>query len=926
MTEKKLFLLDAFALIYRAHFAFARNPRINSKGLNTSAIMGFTNSLLDIIKNQEPTHIAVVFDSPGGSIRNEYFPDYKAHREDMPEDIRTAIPYIVDIIKGFNIPIVKAEGFEADDIIGTMSKKAEKQGFKTYMMTPDKDFAQLVSNNIFMYKPGRMGKPAEIWGVDEVKEKFEVENPLQVIDILGLWGDSADNIPGIPGIGEKTSKKLIAKYGSVENLINKTEDLRGKQKENVINFAEQGLMSKKLATILLDVPIEFNEQSLKLDPPNKETLSKLFNELEFKTMIKRVLGEEYTDSKTKSEQMDLFSNKQQDETHIKNSVISEPIIKTIENTEHDYSLVKTISDTKKLINKLQYQKFVCFDTETSSLNVQNAKLLGIAFSFEKHKGFYLSMKENINEKLNLIKPFFKNKNIIKIAHNLKFDSSILFQNNIIIEGVTFDTMIAHYLLKPEMKHNLDYLSEVYLNYKPVSIETLIGKKGKNQKSMSDLEPEDVYEYACEDSDITFQLYELLKKEIGTPHLMELFYNLEMPLNNVLMKMEAEGITLDTVALNNFSKELKTELVLLETEIKKIANTEFNLDSPKQLGSILFDILEIDKNAKKTKTGQYKTDEQTLTKLINKHSIIPLILEYRKTKKLKSTYVDALPELVNKKTNKIHTTYMQAIVATGRLSSNNPNLQNIPIRSDKGREIRKAFISKNKNYKLLAADYSQIELRVIAGLSGDEKMIEDFNKGYDIHKATAANVFGVKQNDVTSDMRSKAKMVNFGIIYGISAFGLSQRLGISRKEAKEIIDSYFEQYPNIKLFMNNSIEFAREHGYVETIKQRRRYLKDINSSNSVVRGFAERNAINTPIQGSAADIIKLAMIKIDEELSNKKLKTKMLLQVHDELIFDMYIPEEKQIKKIVKNCMENALTFNVPLTVEMGIADNWLEAH
>ena len=929
MAEKKLFLLDAFALIYRAHFAFAKNPRINSKGLNTSSILGFTNAMLDIIKNQQPTHIAVVFDSPGGSVRNDYFPEYKAHREAMPEDIRLAIPYIVEMVEAFNVPVIKSEGFEADDIIGTMAKKAEKQGFTTYMMTPDKDFAQLVSEHIFMYKPARSGKPPEIWGITEVQEKFEIEDPKQVIDILGLWGDAADNIPGIPGIGEKTSKKLVAKYGSIEGLLANTDELKGKQKENVINFGEQGLLSKKLATILLDAPIEVEEDKLIVEEPNKEAVLKLFGELEFRTMAKRVFGEDITIAPAQATegQMDLFSapsKSTEASTPQEESVPAE--LKTIENTAHDYHLIESLADTKTLVSKLQAQKFVCFDTETSSLNPLDTELLGIAFSYKSGTGSYLSMKEDSEEKLAILRPFFKNRGIIKIAHNFKFDAAVLYQKCVTIQGVNFDTMVAHYLLEPDMKHSMDYLAEVYLNYKPVSIETLIGKKGKNQKSMADLSDEEVYEYACEDADITFQLYEILKKKIGTPYLMDLFYNMEMPLNNVLMKMEAQGIRLDTDALNSFSIELGESLINLEKEIIQLAGTDFNVDSPKQLGAILFDVLAIDSKAKKTKTGQYKTDEQTLTKLIGKHDIIPLILEYRKLKKLKSTYVDALPELVNENSSRIHTTYMQTVAATGRLSSTNPNLQNIPIRSEKGKEIRKAFIAKSEDYTLLAADYSQIELRIIAALSGDEHMIEAFKNGDDIHRATAAKVFHVTQEEVTPDMRSKAKMVNFGIIYGISAFGLSQRLNIARKEAKEIIDSYFEQYPKIKDFMDQSIAFARDHGYVETIKQRRRYLKDINSSNGIMRGFAERNAINAPIQGSAADIIKLAMIKVDEEFSKQNLQSRMLLQVHDELIFDLYKPEEELVKKLVKDCMENALKFEVPLTVEMGVADNWLEAH
>ena len=927
MSEKKLFLLDAFALIYRAHFAFSRNPRINSKGLNTSAILGFTNSLLDIINNQKPTHIAVVFDSSGSTLREDYFPDYKAHREEMPEDIRLAIPYIYKIIEAFNIPIIKADGYEADDIIGTLAKKAEEKRFITYMMTPDKDFAQLVSNKIFMYKPARMGKPAEIWGIPEVKEKFEVEDPKQVIDILGLWGDAADNIPGIPGIGEKTSKKLIAKYGSIENLLAHTNELKGKQKENVEKYGEQGLLSKKLATILLDAPVELNEKELELHSPNKKALAQILDELEFRNMAKKILGEEVpvaNENKiTENGQMNLFSSHP---TTIEKEEQKEVEYKTIENTEHSYSLISSIEDTKKTVLLLRKEKMVCFDTETSSLDTLHTQLLGIAFSFKAHTGYYICMREHTQEKLELLRPFFSDKSIIKIAHNIKFDAEVLYQNQIEITGISFDTMIAHYLLEPDLRHSMDYLAEIYLHYKPVSIETLIGKKGRNQKSMADLPSEEIYEYACEDADITFQLYQKLKKEIGVPYLMNLFYNMEMPLAFVLMRMETEGIKLDIDALHIFSKELEKDLLTLSTKIKELTGKDFNVDSPKQLGEILFDVLEIDSKAKKTKTDQYKTDEQTLLKLVGKHEIIPLILEYRKLKKLKSTYVDALPALVNKETHRIHTTYMQTVTATGRLSSNNPNLQNIPIRSEKGKEIRRAFIARNEEYQILAADYSQIELRIIAGLSEDEGMMEAFHKGLDIHSATASKVFNISLDEVTREMRSKAKMVNFGIIYGISAFGLAQRLNIKRKEAKEIIDSYFEKYPKIKEYMDKSIDFAREHGYVETIKKRRRYLKDINSANAVVRGFAERNAINAPIQGSAADIIKLAMIKIDKELSRQNLKTKMLLQVHDELIFDLYKPETETVTQLVKNNMENAIKFNVPLSVEIGIADNWLDAH
>ena len=927
---KKLFLLDAFALIYRAYYAFIKNPRMNSQGQNTSAAFGFTNALLDVIKKESPTHIAVVFDSPEQTNRAVDFTEYKANREEMPEDIRSMIEPIKEIVEAFNIPILIKPGFEADDIIGTVAKRAEKSGFVTYMMTPDKDFGQLVSENIFMFKPGRGGKPPEVWGVEEIKEKFEVEDPIQVIDILGLWGDAVDNIPGIPGIGEKTSKILIKKYGSVEGLIEHSHELKGKQKENVINFAEQGLMSKKLATIILDVPVEFNESELEISEPNSEKVKAIFTKMEFKNMAKRVLGEDIqipTVRKTEG-QLDLFGTPQIEVS----AEVAEDIesgVKTITDIKTNYEHVDTADKRKKLLDLLLKQKSVCFDTETTGLDPLTCDIVGLALSYETGTGFYVSIPKGQEKEILLeFKAFFETENIEKIAHNLKYDLKVLAKYDIEVKGPFFDTMIAHYLFNPDGRHNMDYLSELYLNYKPVSIEALIGKKGKKQLNMGDLEPDKIVDYACEDADITLQLKAIFEKEIEKPHLKSLFHDIEMPLVDILKDMELEGINLDVSMLEKFSEDLEVELVDLESRIKALAEKDdFNLDSPKQLGEVLFDHLKIDAKAKKTKTGQYSTSEDTLQKIASKHEIIPLILDYRSLRKLKSTYVDAFPELVNSTTGRIHTSYMQTIAATGRLSSTNPNLQNIPIRTERGREMRKTFIPKNAEYKLLAADYSQIELRIIAALSEEENMIKAFKDGIDIHTATAAKVFKVDNiESVTSDQRRSAKAVNFGIIYGQSAFGLAQNLGISRKEAKAIIDSYFEEYPRIKAYMAEVVEVAREKGYVETIMNRRRYLKDIQSANAIVRGFAERNAVNAPIQGSAADVIKIAMIKLSKAMKAANLKSKMLLQVHDELVFDVAIDEEDQLSQMVKDCMESAVDLKVPLDIEYKIANNWLEAH
>jgi DNA polymerase-1 len=935
--QKKLFLLDAFALIYRAYFAFGNNQRYNSKGLNTSAMLGFTNTLLEVLEKQKPTHIAVVFDAPAVTNRELEFSDYKAGRHEMPEDIRTALPYIKQIIEAFKIPMLLKNGFEADDVIGTIAKDAEKEGFITYMMTPDKDFGQLVTEKSFIYKPAAYGKPAQVLGIKEVCEKFEVENPLQVIDILGLWGDAVDNIPGIPGIGEKTAKILIKQYGSVENLIAHAEELKGKQKENVINFAEQGLLSKRLATIIVDVPLEYDFEDLKMESPDEEKITALFAELEFRNLAKRILGKEIQiQPAAKSQigaQMDLFgNNEQQTENSVSTSIdIAENTVselKNITNTNHTYHFINDKTQRAALIEKLNAQKSFCFDTETTSINALESEIVGLSIAFKPHEAYYIPFPENQEETLQILnefKPLFENKNIEKVGQNIKYDMNVLSNYGIYIKGQLFDTMVAHFLIQPDMRHNMDLLAETYLGYKTVSIETLIGKKGKNQGNMRDIAPEQITDYACEDADITLQLKNELETKMNHT-LKKLLLEIEMPLIPVLAAMEQEGIKLDVEALYLFSKELHILILELEKKIIDLAGTKFNIDSPKQLGEILFDVLKITDKAKKTKTGQYQTNEDILSKMVHLHEIIPPILEYRTLKKLKSTYVDALPELVNKKTNRLHTSYMQTVASTGRLSSNNPNLQNIPIRSEKGREIRKAFIPKNNDYTLLAADYSQIELRIIAALSGDENMQQAFVNGEDIHAATAAKVFNVPLDKVDRDMRSKAKAVNFGIIYGVSAFGLAQNLNISRTEAKEIIDTYFAQYPKVKAYMENNIAFAKENGYVETIMQRRRVLKDITSNNPIVRGHAERNAVNAPIQGSAADVIKIAMIHIFEAFEQQQLQSKMLLQVHDELIFDVYKPELEIVKAIVKENMEHAVELAVPLDVEMNHADNWLAAH
>lgn len=937
---KKLFLLDAYALIYRAYFAFSKNPRVNSKGQNTSAAFGFTNVLIDILKKERPTHIAVVFDPPGGStIRQEDFKEYKAHREAMPEDIRSMIEPIKELIRSFNIEVIEVAGYEADDVIGTLCKVAEKKGFYTYMMTPDKDYAQLVSSHSFMYKPGRGGAPAQIMGVPEVQEKFGVDDPLQVIDILGLWGDAADNIPGIPGIGEKTSKILVSKYGSIEGLIKNVEDLKGKQKENVIEFGAQGLLSKKLATIITDVKVAFEEEKLKVRAVDKEQLKASFTALEFRTLGKRVLGEEIeikapttsegpnikTPTKDAS-QLDLFGAQSLVEDKEPTPTSS---FKTLATEGAKYHLVNTPEERKKLIGLLKKTKEFCFDTETDNIEPRHANLVGISFSFKEKEAYYVPIPENKKHSDSIVQEFmnvFLDPKILKIGHNLKYDIKVLDRYGIHIPSACFDTMIAHYLINPESKQSMDFLAEQHLNYTCVSIESLIGKKGKNQKNMKDLAPGEVSDYACEDADITFQLKKLFEKEIEKPHLKSLFEDVEMPLMFVLKNMENEGIAIDVEALKKFGESLGNDLIQLKTDIIDAAGEAFNLDSPRQLGNILFEKMQISSKAKKTKTGQYATSEDVLQKHEKDHPIVGKILEYRQLRKLKSTYVDPLPELCDLEDGRIHTSFMQTVTATGRLSSNNPNLQNIPIRTAKGREIRKAFVPRDSKHQLMAVDYSQIELRIIAALSDDRSMIEAFQKGIDIHTATASKVFKTPVNEITREERSQAKAVNFGIIYGQSAFGLAQNLNISRKEAKGIIDSYFEEYPTIKSYMEKVVAEAREKGYVKTVLDRRRYLPDINSTNAIVRGYAERNAVNAPIQGSAADVIKLAMVAVQKDMFSRKLKSKMILQVHDELVFDVHPEETKILEKLVKESMEGALKLSVPLEVEYKIAGNWLEAH
>lgn len=940
-TPKKLFLLDAYALIYRAFFAFSTNPRVTSKGLNTSAIFGFTNTLLEILNKEKPTHIAVVYDTPELTIRHTEFVEYKAQREEMPEDLRACLPYIIQLIEGFNISIIKTPGFEADDAIGTLAKVAEQRGFTTYMMTPDKDYGQLVDENTFIYKPARMGNGAEILGVAEICKKWEIKHVGQLIDILGLMGDKVDNIPGIPGVGEKTAIQLVKDFDTIENLLENTHQLKGKLKEKVENNKEKALQSKWLATIILDVPVDFNEEELTLKEINKDALRELFSELEFRGIAQKVLGEDigggkelfantYKPKEPVKPKADLFTTVDMfSEENIEAVAETVKVFKTIKDLNPNYILCDTPKAIADLITLINANQEFCFDSETTDLNTLNAEVVGMSFAVKENEAYYVPVPEDpeqAQELINLFKPLFEDVSKTLIGQNIKYDLQVLKNYGVTINNKLWDTMIAHFLFMPDMRHNMNVLAETYLDYSPISIEELIGKKGKDQLNMRAVPVEVIKDYAAEDADVTLKL-----KNVFVSHLIEsgtekLFHDVELPLIEALAGMEREGINVDVAGLNEFSSQLQDDITKVDSEIQELAGTKFNISSPKQVGEILFDYLKIIEKPKKTKTGQYATGEDILSKLEGKHPIVAKILDYRELVKLKSTYVDTLPLLVNPKTNRIHTNFNQVVAITGRLSSDNPNLQNIPIRTERGRQIRKAFIPRDKDYVLLSADYSQIELRVVASISGDPNMCEAFNLGKDIHTATAAKVYGIEESEVTKEMRYKAKSVNFGIIYGQGAFGLAENLNIPRGEAKQLIDNYFAQYGSIKTYMDKEINFAKEHGYVQTLLGRKRWLKDINSNNATVRSFAERNAINAPIQGSAADMIKVAMINIHNELKGMNLKSRMILQVHDELVFDVYKPELDLIKPIIEKHMKHALPLNVPVEVGMGVGDNWLEAH
>ena len=924
-NSKNLFLLDAYALIYRGYYAFIKNPRINSKGTDTSAILGFMNSLFEIIRTQNPDYLAVAFDKGGSLTRSEMFEEYKSNRDKTPEPILVAIPYIKKILGGMKIPILEKEGFEADDIIGTVAKDAEENNFKVYMVTPDKDFAQLVSNNIFLCKPARMGNSMEIWGVDEVKDKFEVQSPDQVIDYLGMMGDSVDNIPGLPGVGDKTAKKFIKQYGSLENLLQNAHEVTGKLGEKIIENKELGVLSKKLAKIILDVPIDYNLDQFKLSDPDKDIVLKVFDELEFRRIKEtffKIFGTNSSQLEEKGVEVvqgDLFSETYDLDSNKENLDDSKPI----------YQIIESFEELKLLVEKMMEQEIVAFDTETEGLNALETSIVGISFSWRKGVGYYLPIKNNksVYEKsFEILRPFFESTKIIKVGHNIKFDIQVLLKYNVKVSSPIYDTMVAHYLINPDMRHNLDTLSESYLNYSPISIESLIGKKGKNQISMRDVSIDKIKNYASEDADITLQLKGIFDKEIEVNNLSKIFYDIEVPMINVLSQMEAEGIKIDTSYLKKLDKEFEDDLEKLKKEIFKKCGEEFNLNSPKQLGEILFDKLKLVSKPKKTKTGQYSTSEEVLSSLANDHRIIENILEWRSLDKLQNTYVKSLPNEVSNLTNRIHSSFNQTVTATGRLSSNNPNLQNIPIRTDNGQKIRKAFIPRNNDYIIMAADYSQIELRVIASISNEENMIDAFVNNQDIHTMTASKIYNVDPENVSREQRGNAKTVNFGIIYGVSAFGLSQQTDLNRSESKQMIDNYFLNYPGLKKYMSDQIDFARNNGYVETIMGRRRYLQNINSQNNMLRSGAERNAINAPVQGSAADIIKIAMININSEFKKQSLKSKMLLQVHDELVFDVHNSEKDMIQDIVKTTMESAVKLKVPLKIDLEFGKNWLEAH
>ena len=926
MNEKKLFLLDAYALIYRAYYAFIRMPRINSKKEDTSAVFGFVNTLFEILQKEKPSHIAVVFDPKGGTFRHKMYPEYKANREKTPEGISFAVPHIKDIVRGFNIPVIEVENYEADDVIGTLAKQGAREGFDVFMMTPDKDYGQLVEKHIKMYKPARGGNKAEILGVEEICTKHGIERPEQVIDILALWGDASDNVPGCPGVGEKTATKLIAAYGSVEGLYEHTDELKGKQKEKVESSFDQVKLSKELVTIKIDVPVDFDAEAMAVKEKDSAVLTSIFERLEFRNLMGRILGVSNTVTESPKQeagvQGSLFDNDDVEEAVAvqKHSIVD---------VEHRYYTLDTQDKINAFVSEAMQAKELCFDTETTALNPHDAELVGASFSYCAHEAYYVPFPvdyEGVKARLGLLMPLFQNKKQVMIGQNLKYDFSVLLNYDVKVEGPIFDTMLAHYLAQPNMRHNLDALADHYLNYEKVSTEALIGKKGKNQISMRDVPVARVAEYACEDADITFQLKAPIALELEECGMNQLLNTMELPLLRVLSIMEHNGVRLDHDAVKAYEFELSQKIEQLEAEIIDLAGMSFNVASPSQVGEMLFEHLKIEAKVPKTKAGKYSTSEEVLQKIKTKHPIIEMILRHRKLKKMLSTYVLALPELINSKTGKIHTSYNQAVTATGRLSSTDPNLQNIPIREEEGRRIRAMFVPSGEGRLLLAADYSQVELRLMAHMSGDEHMLEAFNRGVDIHTATAAKVFKVSEDEVDADMRRKAKTANFGIIYGISAFGLAERLAIPRREAKALIDGYFESYPQVKVFMEKAVKNARDKGYVETLFGRKRFLPDINSRNNIVKGNAERNAINAPIQGSAADIIKLAMIKIQQRIEEEKLNSLMILQVHDELVFDVFEQELDQLKAIVKKEMESVIELSLPLSVDMGIGKDWLEAH
>ncbi|WP_017731136.1 DNA polymerase I [Nafulsella turpanensis] len=945
--DKKLFLLDAMALIYRAHFAFSKNPRINSKGTNTGAIYGFTNSLLEIIQKEKPTHLGVGWDTDAPTFRHKEYEEYKAQREKQPEDIKVAKPYIRDIIKAFNIPILELDGFEADDVIGTIAKKACRAGFEVFMMTPDKDYSQLVEEHIYLYKPAYMGNAVDILGVPEVLKKWDIDKVEQVTDILGLQGDAVDNIPGIPGIGPKTASKLIREYGSMENMIANLDQLKGKQKENIEQYAEQGLLSKHLATINIKVPVDFDEEALRYTGPDDEKLKAILTELEFRSTLGRLYSEEAKTKTTPTKrakpaaaspgQMSMFGGPAANEEVLAEgppapagvALPEVPSVNTIHTVVHHYHLIDTPEKRQELLTYLKEQQTLCFDTETDNIDAFEAQLVGLSFAWHPGEAYYVPVPEAEEEAKKVVEEFrevFENEQIGKTGQNLKYDMLVLKKYGICLEGPIFDTMLAHYLIEPDMRHGMDLLAETYLNYKPVSITELIGSKGKNQLNMREVPLEEIAPYACEDADITLQLKDKLEPQLKEQELLKLYQEVEAPLVDVLAEMEYNGIAIDTNALKELSVSLEADAREIEQTIYETAGETFNIGSPKQLGEILFDKLQLSDKPKKTKTGQYATGEDILLKLAAKHQIANDILTYRQLSKLRSTYVDALPLLISPRDGRLHTSFNQAVTATGRLSSTNPNLQNIPIRTERGREIRKAFVPRNEEFTLMAADYSQIELRIMAAFAKDESMMEAFRTGRDVHSTTAAKIFKVPLEEVDADMRRKAKTANFGIIYGISAFGLSERLSIPRKEASDIIEAYFVEFPAVKEYMDRCIEQAREKEYVETLLGRRRYLRDINSRNATVRGFAERNAINAPIQGSAADMIKLAMVSIHQWMKKEKLKSKMILQVHDELVFDVHLSELELMKKQVEYFMANAMELEVPMEIGIGTGNNWLEAH